>query len=447
MHNKRNSQVNRQTFVGTKRVAVLASPDPGYIKNPIFIDPGVHYRTGNVKDFKEVIFTAPNVAITTGLAAASTTNILSAGTISATLPTTFLASGLSIVNMDYPRTLQVTSSAGVGDGTFTSATACWITIFGFNHLGLQIQEMVALNTTSTLITLKAFSAISKIVATAATGATTPTLSIGYGKGFKIPFPMEFTNDIVEIARKASAATAYTTEVLSGHAFDIGYAWAPINVAGINTDTTITIDLTNVVGSLVWTNVITPGSNVLAPNYAYTNPAPNITNYNVQELFVLGTGGTYTLTFNGQTTGTIAWNASSATIQTALTGLSSVGTSNMTVVQTSNNRYLITCAGSLTGVQPQITANQASTTGTSLFPLSGTGKWIGELDYGNNQFEEVIITGTTTGVVTVVRSADGTTAKNRFVKGAKLVVRPQMTVTPTTLTANDRLKFAYLTGAI
>ncbi len=47
-------------------------------------------------------------------------------------------------------------------------------------------------------------------------------------------------------------------------------------------------------------------------------------------------GTYTLSHNGQTTGAIAWNVSAATIQTALEGLSTIGTGNILVELASSN---------------------------------------------------------------------------------------------------------------
>ena len=51
---------------------------------------------------------------------------------------------------------------------------------------------------------------------------------------------------------------------------------------------------------------------------------------------MGMSGTYTLTQNGQTTSAIAWNASSATIQTALEALSSIGAGNVLVALASPN---------------------------------------------------------------------------------------------------------------
>jgi hypothetical protein len=51
---------------------------------------------------------------------------------------------------------------------------------------------------------------------------------------------------------------------------------------------------------------------------------------VQTLTVTGspTGGTYTLTFDGETTATIAYNATAAEVQVALEALTNIGTGNI-----------------------------------------------------------------------------------------------------------------------
>ena len=49
-----------------------------------------------------------------------------------------------------------------------------------------------------------------------------------------------------------------------------------------------------------------------------------------------TGGTFTLSFDGQTTSGIAYNASAATVQTALSGLSTIGTGNISVTKLTNS---------------------------------------------------------------------------------------------------------------
>jgi hypothetical protein len=51
---------------------------------------------------------------------------------------------------------------------------------------------------------------------------------------------------------------------------------------------------------------------------------------VQRLTVQATGGTYTLTFDGQTTAPIAWDATAGTIQAALEALSNIAPGDVVV---------------------------------------------------------------------------------------------------------------------
>jgi hypothetical protein len=76
-----------------------------------------------------------------------------------------------------------------------------------------------------------------------------------------------------------------------------------------------------------------------------------------------TGGTFTLTYGGQTTGTIAYNATAATVQTALTGLSSVGTGNAAVTGSAGGPYTVTFQGTLAATNvTAITGSGAGLTG-------------------------------------------------------------------------------------
>lgn len=78
-----------------------------------------------------------------------------------------------------------------------------------------------------------------------------------------------------------------------------------------------------------------------------------------------TGGTFTLTFSGQTTSAIAYNASSATVQTALRALSSITGTNVNVSGSAGGPYTVDFVGSLAGAdQPQMTADGSSLTGGS-----------------------------------------------------------------------------------
>lgn len=75
-----------------------------------------------------------------------------------------------------------------------------------------------------------------------------------------------------------------------------------------------------------------------------------------------TGGTFTLTFNGQTTAGIAYDAAASAVQTALQALSSIGSGNATVSGTAGS-WVVTFAGALApGYQPLMTADGSGLTG-------------------------------------------------------------------------------------
>ncbi len=87
---------------------------------------------------------------------------------------------------------------------------------------------------------------------------------------------------------------------------------------------------------------------------------------VATVTVSGAGaGTFTLSYAGQTTGGLAYNANSATVEAALEGLSTIGTGNVSVVNPSTGRWNVTFQGSLAG-QP-LTALTAD--GSSLTPAN------------------------------------------------------------------------------
>jgi hypothetical protein len=84
--------------------------------------------------------------------------------------------------------------------------------------------------------------------------------------------------------------------------------------------------------------------------------PGITISNVQTVTVTGGAGTFALTFNGQSTSSLAFNASAAAVQSQLNALSTIGGVGGSVsVSLSAGVYTVTFSGTLTGPQPQMTA--------------------------------------------------------------------------------------------
>jgi hypothetical protein len=80
---------------------------------------------------------------------------------------------------------------------------------------------------------------------------------------------------------------------------------------------------------------------------YTNSAPVNA---VQLVTITGSpgGGTFTLTYGGQTTSAIAYNAANTAVQSALQALSSIGSGNATVSGSAGGPYSVTFTGTLGG---------------------------------------------------------------------------------------------------
>jgi hypothetical protein len=88
-------------------------------------------------------------------------------------------------------------------------------------------------------------------------------------------------------------------------------------------------------------------------------------YQQQTLTLTGSpaGGTFTLTYEGQTTGAIAYNASSTTLQTALQALSTIGSNGATVKGPAGGPWIINFTVEK-GRSPLILANNSLTGGAS-----------------------------------------------------------------------------------
>lgn len=77
-----------------------------------------------------------------------------------------------------------------------------------------------------------------------------------------------------------------------------------------------------------------------------------------------TAGTFTLTYKGQTTAGIAYNATAAAVQSALTGLSTIGAGNATVSGTAPN-WIVTFKGTLALDTTLLTGSGTGLTGGAL----------------------------------------------------------------------------------
>jgi hypothetical protein len=146
----------------------------------------------------------------------------------------------------------------------------------------------------------------------------------------------------------------------------GYARAPITlgapVAGVSSNSA-PITFPTATGSwgtqVDWGVFDGPslGANLLYFDKIGTNEAQTVT--------ISGgvTGGTFTLSFGGNTTAAIAWNATALTVQGALENLASIGEGNVLVTGNAGGPWTVTFQGTL-GDAPQVllTHNIASLTG-------------------------------------------------------------------------------------
>jgi P22 coat protein - gene protein 5 len=100
------------------------------------------------------------------------------------------------------------------------------------------------------------------------------------------------------------------------------------------------------------------------DFGMSQLTPTNTGNAVQTVTVTGapTGGTFTLTFSGQTTAGIAYNATAAAVQTALQALSTIGTNNATVSGASGGPYTVTFQNALYANTTALTASGAGLTG-------------------------------------------------------------------------------------
>lgn len=94
--------------------------------------------------------------------------------------------------------------------------------------------------------------------------------------------------------------------------------------------------------------------------------------NVQTLAINGATGTFTLTYEGQTTAAQAVAVSTAALQTALEGLSTIGTGNVAVTGTPGTSYTITFQGLLAGIQATTLTVANSNGGPSTITVTTAG---------------------------------------------------------------------------
>ena len=155
---------------------------------------------------------------------------------------------------------------------------------------------------------------------------------------------------------------------------VGRPWL-MSMLGIEANQTITLDLAAFDETLHWTEAskyqperklksgIPLGKNATSGLY---EPYAAVTN-EVQTATITGapTGGTFTLTYSGQTTAAIAYNATAAAVQSALIALSNLAPGDVVVTGNASGPYTLTFGGTLLGDNvASLTATASLTGGTT-----------------------------------------------------------------------------------
>lgn len=180
------------------------------------------------------IINGASATITNGIAAVGQTQILALTDLTDAVQeiTTFAA------QPDCPRALRIvaakTGATALGDGDF----GYYITAYGTDQWGNSIIEDIPLNDTTAVVGKKAFKTVTQINLPAAINTTGDQISVGYSNVLGLLDPIETSADVIEWARKASAATAYTTEALG--TLDVGYAATTVSEDVDIDETSVTI---------------------------------------------------------------------------------------------------------------------------------------------------------------------------------------------------------------
>lgn len=136
----------------------------------------------------------------------------------------------------------------------------------------------------------------------------------------------------------------------------------------------------------WVTSVVPGS---TPQFN----AHNMPSGSVQTLQLGGaTGGDHTLTFGANTTGSISYTDSAATIQTALQGLASIGAGNILVTDVGGGNFNLRFTGSLAGTSQPLISMASSLTGCTSIP--GVSNYVVS-SQGNIYTLEIAVLGTGT----------------------------------------------------
>ena len=245
---KRLIYANELKFAGANKYIDLGDAPWTDWRGKSFVgNTGVGYVSGRGKMCYTDYITAGNSAITTGIAAQTQTAGFALTGLTAAAQT-ILAAALS-AQPDVPRAVRFvaakTGATAIGNGTMTGNAIVIVT--GVKIDGVTVTEWIPLNDTAAVNSVYSYLSITSVILPAKVNATGDQVSMGYANVFPFYRPVASTADVLEAARKASAATAYTTETLG--TLYLGNASQAITNAITPTTTSIALTASSVVGTM------------------------------------------------------------------------------------------------------------------------------------------------------------------------------------------------------
>ncbi len=181
----------------------------------------------------------------------------------------------------------------------------------------------------------------------------------------------------ETAQWNRSWTAVQIETALDTALQNFHATYAVSVSKVVNGTTVTVTITPGSGNLMgvdWDDTWISPDDLANPGYQ-----PDLTltetqqggDINEQQTVTIGNqstvgGGTFTLTYSGQTTAAIDWDASAADVDTALEALSNIGAGDVSVSGSAGGPWTVEFTGALAGTNvAQMTGNGNSLTGSAV----------------------------------------------------------------------------------
>lgn len=207
------------------------------------------------------------------------------------------------------------------------------------------------------------------------------------------------NKRVRISKGASASFA-TTDIIKiglGNRYISMSGWSPnafidawsANAADPFSDIAVTTD-----ANQTYLDFTTISADIDFELSVMVNDLPlTVANERQQLTLLRASGGTFTLTFDGQTTSGIAYNASASTIQTALEALSNIAPGDVTVTAGDSGIFTFEFTGTYAGLDVALlTVNSSSLTGSTATASVST---VRNYSVGQSEIQTLVFSMTTT----------------------------------------------------